>query len=171
MDHATIVHIILRNSFQTGDKQDVEGEALFYTASFFNHSCMPNAFHIIVRDLIFIRSAVAIPAGSEIFISYVPNSNGESVQERAEHMTHRTVPFVCACALCQFEKENSDMVGKAIELTKSVKAKEKRSRTSVRTKGEVDELLKARQPSTPYLVRNPLLPTSPESSKRSPRQK
>jgi hypothetical protein len=54
-----LLDIALRNCFGIV-YDEIDGEALYYSASFFNHSCMPNAIRYNIGDLIFIRSSTGI---------------------------------------------------------------------------------------------------------------
>src|SRR5947207_15852789 len=58
-----ILDIVLRNTYSTASRSNVEGNALHYI---FNHSCMPNTDRIEFGDMRFIRTSVVIPAGSEL---------------------------------------------------------------------------------------------------------
>jgi hypothetical protein len=108
-----IMGMIQRNSFRIhtsnpiGD--DIEGTAVFYVPSFFNHSCMPNTFYYIFGDIMFIRSSIQIKSGTEIFSSYTDLTHGETVDERNAKLGNRLGGFTCQCGLCKLERQQEKM--------------------------------------------------------------
>ena len=136
----TLLDIVERNSFSVSHN-GVEGAALFYGASFLNHSCMPNTIRYFIGDMMFIRSCVDIPSDSEIFTTYAKVLHGSSVEERAKGLAEREVPIICSCQLCQFERENHEIVSPAVQLVGKLRDKYDRSQVKAgNLKNAIQEL-------------------------------
>lgn len=69
--------------------------ALFYLASFLNHSCTPNITRTIIGDVIIVRSRVDMPKGTEIMDAYV---TPQTPQARLAFLKSKGLS--CRCALC-----------------------------------------------------------------------
>ena len=72
--------------------------------SFINHSCMPNAYKIFIRDVCIVRAITDIPEGEEVFASYCRLSLFTSTPVR-----HEFLGFKCECNYCEFEKKSHVM--------------------------------------------------------------
>ena len=158
--------LVRRNCF--GVKKTVPdgcsyGTAVYHVPSFFNHSCMPNTVHCHIGDMIFISSSTTIPKGSEIFLTYYPFLERESVQERNKELQVRAGGFSCHCALCQFEIENASIVDPAVKVAKNMAEKFKASKWSESRKA-VQELKEARR----YLFKQFNLPIPEYDSRKIP---
>lgn len=66
------------------------GTAMFYTASFFNHSCDPNAFALVTYNKIIVYARRSIQVGEEITIPY--SSIGVHSKDK--------LTFKCLCGNC-----------------------------------------------------------------------
>lgn len=116
-----MMEIIDRNGFAVQKaNSEVEGRALFYVPSFINHSCMSNTTIEICGDMMFVRSGIMIPAGTEILNNYVKSDSVDSYQDRAAFLQCRRGPFICNCQLCQFERVHSQMVLPNIKIIKKL---------------------------------------------------
>lgn len=73
--------------------------ALYRAASFFNHSCAPNAVAQNSRRTCVVSSRVDIPLGTEITISYLPQELLEDRMSRRERLVGGR-GFECRCVRC-----------------------------------------------------------------------
>ena len=123
-----ITEIIDLNCFTISrhlEGRTVEGCALYYLPSFFNHSCMPNTVFETHGDMMFIRSGNFIPAGTEILTTYLKPAWNYSYQHRSNFLQRRRNPFVCNCPLCQFDETRADIVKPTFNITREMLAKYK----------------------------------------------
>ncbi|GAA5893997.1 hypothetical protein JCM6882_007954 [Rhodosporidiobolus microsporus] len=78
VDHARILAIVKQNRFglepATATGSTVASSGLFLAASFFNHSCAPNALWIPLGDLFVVRARTSIRAGQEVYLPYTSAS-------------------------------------------------------------------------------------------------
>ncbi|CAE7310654.1 unnamed protein product [Symbiodinium sp. CCMP2592] len=87
--------------------QEPDQVALFVSAARFNHSCAPNASFDSSRGTLLVKALVAIPAGEEVTVSYLP---GELLSEAGGKRRDRLLNgrgFHCRCLRCQEESEES----------------------------------------------------------------
>ena len=84
------------NDLGVGD--DDRGTALYELPSFCNHSCIPSANRVMVGDIMIVRAARNLKAGSEITLCYVPADL--PFAERAERLKAKW-KFTCDCILCR----------------------------------------------------------------------
>ncbi|KAI6661527.1 hypothetical protein LOD99_13400 [Oopsacas minuta] len=89
---------ILRNQLVTPDTfaQNPFGYTdvgFWFLPSFINHSCIPNAVKIHIRDICIVRTITDIPEGDEVLASLYPLSLCSHVDLRQ-----------CDCKLCHFER-------------------------------------------------------------------
>lgn len=70
-------------------------------ASYINHSCLPNVERAFIGDMIVIRAAQDLPAGSELTHSYISILGG--YQERQNGLSG--YGFRCDCRRCQADKK------------------------------------------------------------------
>lgn len=70
-------------------------------ASYINHSCLPNIERAFIGDMIVIRAAQDLPAGSELTHSYISILGG--YQERQHGLSG--YGFRCDCRRCQADKK------------------------------------------------------------------
>ena len=78
----------------------LSGTGIYPQGSMFNHSCHPNINHYAVGDVTFFRATHDIPAGEELFISYIGRDLlVESKSIRDEFLNARD--FKCACSKCK----------------------------------------------------------------------
>lgn len=102
VDAYQVHDIIYRNSFSTGSSfGKVDSRlALYLRSSYINHSCVANAQHVFIGDLILIHAKKPIAKGEEIFIGYsAPSADFPSRQEKLQ----RSFNFQCDCVLCVAE--------------------------------------------------------------------
>jgi tetratricopeptide (TPR) repeat protein len=132
-----ILEIVWVNGFRTEG-----GLALFHEPSYINHSCMPNTLNHRIKDMIFIRSSVSIPAGAEIFTQYALIQYAESFEDREKVLRARQVPFECACGLCLFESTNIAIIKPAVETVQRMDRKY--ADCQPESRGAIDELTNAR---------------------------
>ena len=78
---------------------------IFIKASYFNHSCYPNARRSFIGDMIIVRATRDIPADSEILIWYVPPQPGRTWEQAQEGL--QSWGFQCSCVLCQQDKKTT----------------------------------------------------------------
>jgi hypothetical protein len=69
--------------------------------------------------MMFVKTAVFIPVGAEIFISYA-YWRTPSLEERRRDLKNSGYSFSCECGLCQFEKDNTDISVPAIKIARKV---------------------------------------------------
>merc|ERR1712129_53899 len=79
--------------------------SLFPSAAFFNHSCVPNARIESNRSTLLVRASRSIPAGGEIFISYLPPVLLEEPGEQRRARLEDGRGFDCSCEKCRPELE------------------------------------------------------------------
>ena len=71
---------------------DEIGTAMFYTASYFNHSCDPNAFGLVTYNKIIVYARREISPGEEISIPY---------KSIGVYLPDEKLSFKCQCGSCQ----------------------------------------------------------------------
>lgn len=74
---------------------------MWILASYINHSCLPNVERAFIGDMIVIRAAQDLAAGSELTHSYVSILDG--YEERQNGL--KTYGFRCDCRRCQIDKK------------------------------------------------------------------
>uniref|UniRef100_A0AC35EVQ2 SET domain-containing protein n=1 Tax=Panagrolaimus sp. PS1159 TaxID=55785 RepID=A0AC35EVQ2_9BILA len=72
---------------------------LYILPSYFNHSCLPNAFRSFFGDIIAIHASEDIKKGDEIFLPYLYPLN--AYLERKNTIMARG--FICQCKLCELD--------------------------------------------------------------------
>lgn len=80
-----------------GDKGEIVGSSLHPSASFVNHSCLPNAFSHIVGDELTLYTLYPVEAGEELNISYIEPEL--ALKERRAQLKE-TYGFDCVCRRC-----------------------------------------------------------------------
>jgi hypothetical protein len=113
IDTFQVYDIVARNAFGAGPVYGDEDSrntdtGLWITASYMNHSCIPNSKKEYIGDLMVVRATQAISAGEEITHSYDESSDFDA---RAEALM-KTWGFICSCALCVAEEEDGAAVRK-----------------------------------------------------------
>lgn len=81
--------------------------ALFPAAARFNHSCAPNAVVESNRHTALVRARCAIPAGTEVTISYLPEILLADATSRRERLQNGR-GFACRCAQCRQDGFSAD---------------------------------------------------------------
>ena len=96
---------------------DDHATGLYPHASLFNHSCLANALWYCIGDVMIIRTAGAIPAGTEITIPYsVKESYHDRQADLKKHMLEH-----CTCSLCEEDRnDGEDRLRKRHELKERV---------------------------------------------------
>lgn len=84
------------------DKGEVVGSSLHPSASFVNHSCLPNAFSQIVGDELKLYTLYPVEAGEELNISYIEPEL--PLKERRTNLKE-TYGFDCICRRCSREAQ------------------------------------------------------------------
>lgn len=79
------------------------GTGLWILPSYINHSCVANALHMMVGDLMFVRTTRSISQGEEVTISYILGT--DLYEDRKEKLQQRGVE--CQCELCEYEAAHS----------------------------------------------------------------
>ncbi|TVY31712.1 SET and MYND domain-containing protein [Lachnellula subtilissima] len=121
IDTFQIHDIVARNAFATGpaysgdhrggdaeNNNMHESTGLWITASYLNHSCVPNAKREILGDLMVLRATQPVNASEEITHSYDGSSD---IEERSAALL-KTWGFACSCALCIVEKAETPALRK-----------------------------------------------------------
>ncbi|TVY22389.1 hypothetical protein LHYA1_G008421 [Lachnellula hyalina] len=85
-----------------------ESTGLWITASYLNHSCVPNGKREMLGDLMVLRATQPINAREEITHSY----DGSSDIEARSAALLKTWGFACSCALCVVERAETPAVRK-----------------------------------------------------------
>ena len=80
-----------------GDRGEVIGSSLHPSASFVNHSCLPNAFSQINGDELKLYTLYPVEAGEELNISYI---EPELAQKERRLRLKETYGFDCICRRC-----------------------------------------------------------------------
>lgn len=80
------------------------GRALYPAASYFNHSCRPNAEVVQKGHYLYVRALCSIAAGEEVCISYI-DADRPTRERRA--LLHEQYYFHCICDRCQADECNS----------------------------------------------------------------
>ncbi|OSD04617.1 hypothetical protein PYCCODRAFT_1363850 [Trametes coccinea BRFM310] len=84
--------------------QEAKPAGLYTFASMFNHSCAANATWYCIGDLMIIRAAESIPAGTEVTIPYcVEESYIDRQTILRKHMLDK-----CDCRLCEEDRQDGD---------------------------------------------------------------
>lgn len=115
---------ILSRTVNNGNHSSAGGGALFYTPSFFNHNCIPNATYFTIGDMMFIKTNRDVDEGEELMIHYL---YVEKLNETERNETlQRVWGFMCQCELCEWESGNEEtctaadkIMDKAFEFAKS----------------------------------------------------
>ena len=89
---------------------------IWITASFINHSCLPNVQQSMIGDMIIIRAARDLPKDTELRLNYCGDT--EDVEDRDEHLKH--FGFRCTCTLCTCQRA---ITPKALKARQEVYAK------------------------------------------------
>jgi len=79
--------------------------AIFPKASFFNHSCAPNALMKSDRSSLLVTAARDLSAGEEVFISYLPLSLLERPKSDRRYRLQGGRGFECTCSRCLSESD------------------------------------------------------------------
>jgi tetratricopeptide (TPR) repeat protein len=117
IDTFQVHDIASRNTFglapltSSNEKQSAAGTAntgLWVTASYANHSCIPNTQREFVGDLLVVRAIGLIRKGEEITHEYFDTSDYDARQSELE----KTWGFKCSCALCIAEEADGPAVRK-----------------------------------------------------------
>lgn len=87
---------------------DLLGLALYPGASFFNHSCAPNAVYIFDGKCMVFRALRPIKPGEEVLISYIRLVGGK---HRRRERLHSHYYFDCSCEACTGESDFPDFEG------------------------------------------------------------
>lgn len=104
-----VMRIFEANSFNIGDRA-----AIFYTATRFNHSCLPNTYYAwrgAPRNEVRFHAMQAVAPGAELTIAY--GSPFRTFAERRSEL--RIYNFRCGCAACDL----STAFGRASELRRA----------------------------------------------------
>ncbi|KAI0353060.1 hypothetical protein OH77DRAFT_1407932 [Trametes cingulata] len=90
-----------------GPRVDEEAKpaGLYTLASMFNHSCIANAIWYCIGDLMIIRAAEPIPAGTEVTIPY---SVEESYLDRRTILRKHMLDS-CSCRLCEEDRHDGEV--------------------------------------------------------------
>lgn len=72
-------------------------QAIIPSASYFNHSCYPNAYKINIQGKVYIYALREITQGEEITISYVPHDYD---RETRQNVLRTFFGFDCSCLRC-----------------------------------------------------------------------
>lgn len=125
--HLSFKSEIYGEAYATPTAQEKEDpSALFFTASHFNHECVPNARYLTFADVIAVRSRVPIKSGAEIFISYIDIRDGDAAALSSLLVHFRNG---CECKPCKLDKIDGPL---RLERRNAIKQK---------LDSEVDELL------------------------------
>ncbi|KAM7536300.1 hypothetical protein Aperf_G00000084284 [Anoplocephala perfoliata] len=82
------------------------GRCIYPTISLINHSCHPNvAICFTDRGVAFLFALRALPAGSEIFLSYGPTFTTADIGERQSTLSQNFL-FKCTCEACKNDWKN-----------------------------------------------------------------
>lgn len=113
-DFVTFDHLrllLMNNAFAMSTEDERNANTLGFAAvvydaaSFFNHSCVPNASwrldEQVTGNRIEIKAAAEIREGEEIFITYIPLESDPG--KRADAL--RQYGFTCRCPACQIQRE------------------------------------------------------------------
>lgn len=80
------------------DSKETFGAGIFNIASYFNHSCMPNAILLTTTDAVIVKTVKPIKAGQQIFIRYGINPHWTAQLRKSYLLEH--FGFVCQCSMC-----------------------------------------------------------------------
>lgn len=86
------------------EEREAKPTALYTLPSMFNHSCLANAIWYCIGDLMVVRAAEPIPAGTEITIPY---SVEESYLDRSS-VLRRHMLQSCSCRLCEDDRRDGE---------------------------------------------------------------
>jgi len=92
----SMLEIVNRNNFKiskTLPSGTIDGHALYYVPSFFNHGCMSNAIHYTYGDMIFFISSTGISVGAEILSSYTQSGPADTYEDRARLLQGKKIHF------------------------------------------------------------------------------
>lgn len=98
----------IKNSFSVLNRYNIaKAQAIYPTASLFNHSCKPNAWAYFDEDMsIKIVALENIPSGGEIFISY---NNGTEHRSVRRLNLRKNLNFWCECSQCAKEADTREI--------------------------------------------------------------
>ncbi|PIA59746.1 hypothetical protein AQUCO_00400563v1 [Aquilegia coerulea] len=86
-------------SFTSNIEQVKVGQAIYSTASMFNHSCQPNIHAYFQSRTLFIRSTELVTAGYPLELSYGPQVGQWDLRER-QQLLEDQYAFKCQCSGC-----------------------------------------------------------------------
>ncbi|OWA51121.1 hypothetical protein BV898_15618 [Hypsibius exemplaris] len=110
-DVVRIRKIVNANAFRLdrapGHEPSEDGSALFVSASYFNHSCIPNAIY---NDVVVFHVFKPVACGEEVTVAY----EGESAEPfTARKKNYQARGFLCNCQLCQLDQAEPEGERKA----------------------------------------------------------
>ncbi|PRP86768.1 hypothetical protein PROFUN_02917 [Planoprotostelium fungivorum] len=97
LDLVTTYNAFKLEPIHSKEKREESATGLFDKGSLFNHSCCPNAEWICFGDVQMIRATSDVPAGSEVYIRYVP---ADDYVSRTSNLEKYLTPLTCNCPLC-----------------------------------------------------------------------
>uniref|UniRef100_A0AC35EZW4 SET domain-containing protein n=1 Tax=Panagrolaimus sp. PS1159 TaxID=55785 RepID=A0AC35EZW4_9BILA len=101
VDAFRIENICHFNCFSHPDKDGQNSVYLHIPSSYFNHSCLANAFNSFHGDVLVIHAAADIKKGEEICLSY--GSPCTAYSERRNNLKLGIWNFQCNCELCEID--------------------------------------------------------------------
>jgi tetratricopeptide (TPR) repeat protein len=113
---------LFKDTGASGQENQVTG--LWHVPSFFNHSCMPNAFIHFLGDMAFVIAKRDIEKSEEVTLSYFGCNLYFTFDQRMEYI--KNYEFVCSCKLCQVDRGDENLQKREI-LIETLKVKSFRS--------------------------------------------
>jgi hypothetical protein len=113
------------------DKPDVSCH-LFILSSYFNHSCLANAYRTYYGDVMVIHATQDIKKGDEIYLVYLDPLLGFS--ERKKKLSDWK--FTCDCKLCEIDSKDPNCLKRNQMLVEFIEFEKVASPKYIITKGE-----------------------------------
>ncbi|EMD66047.1 hypothetical protein COCSADRAFT_86951 [Bipolaris sorokiniana ND90Pr] len=77
-------------------KSEFHSCAIWTKASYINHSCIGNVFRSFIGDMMIIRAAKDLEAGTELTFSYATSDEATNIEQKLKNWG-----FACSCARCE----------------------------------------------------------------------
>lgn len=88
--------MVVKEGKHTGSIPSSSG--VWQQASYINHSCNPNCARVFIGDMVIIRAAKDLPAGTELTAAYFFTEDDHTFDQVRRTMA--SWDFICACDLC-----------------------------------------------------------------------
>ncbi|OAA78828.1 TPR domain protein [Akanthomyces lecanii RCEF 1005] len=101
-------HSVPLGPFRHGSHEEIPaGNSVWLKASSMNHACYPNCSRVFIGDMVIVRAARDLAAGTELSVAYSPPVMLETASQ-VKYMTMAAWEFTCTCHLCEARQHAAD---------------------------------------------------------------